>query len=83
MRRAADSSVVRCKSDHPGEFTVPSVDPNGEITTIGAHVETICVESSPPESPVVSPRNEAAATSVRVSDAVPSPSGQTPDVDAM
>ena len=35
------------------------------------------VQSSPPESPVVSPRGEAPATSGRVSDAGPSPSGQT------
>ena len=29
---AADSSMVRCRSDHPGEFIVPLDDPNEEIT---------------------------------------------------
>ena len=52
-------------------------DPNEEITsTSGTSVATISVQSSPPESPVMSPRSEAATTSVRVSNAVPSPSAQ-------
>ena len=32
MRRAADSSMVRCRSDHPHEFIVFLDDPNVEIT---------------------------------------------------
>ena len=31
-KRAADSSVVRCRSGHPDEFIVPLDDPNEEIT---------------------------------------------------
>ena len=45
-------------------------------STNDIHVETINVQSSPPEPPVASSRSEAAATFVRVSDAVPSPSSQ-------
>ena len=43
----------------------------------GTSVEKISVQSSPPEPPVMSPRGEAATTSVRVSNAVPVPSAQT------
>ena len=39
-------------------------------STIGTHVETINAQPSPTESLVVSPRGDAAATSVRVSNAV-------------
>ena len=46
-------------------------------STIGTSVETISVQSSPPESPVMPPRGEAATPSVRVSNAVPVPSAQT------
>ena len=46
-------------------------------STTGTSVETINVQSSPPESPVMSPRGEAATTSVRVSHAVPVPSAQS------
>ena len=45
-------------------------------STSGTSVEMISVQSSPPESPVMSPRGEAATTSVRVSNAVPVPSAQ-------
>ena len=40
-------------------------------------VETISVQSSPTESPVMSPRCEAVNSCVRVSNAGPSPSAQT------
>ena len=46
-------------------------------STIRRHVETIILQSSPTETPVVYPRGESATTSVRVSDAVPSPSRPT------
>ena len=46
-------------------------------STSGTSVETISVQSSPPESPVMAPRGDAATTSVRVSNAVPVPSAQT------
>ena len=32
MKRAADSSMVRCRSDHLDEFFVPLDDPKEEIT---------------------------------------------------
>ena len=45
-RRAADSSMVRRRSDHPDEFVVPWDDPNEEITEqwqdgLHDHVETL------------------------------------------
>ena len=46
-------------------------------STFGTSVETISVQSSPPESPVMSPRGEAATPSVRVSNAAPFPPAQT------
>ena len=46
-------------------------------STSGTSVETISVQSSPTESPVMSPRCEAVNSCVRVSNAGPSPSGQT------
>ena len=61
----------------PDDLIVPWDDPNEEITegrtasTSGTSVETISVQSSPPESTVMSPRGEAATSSVRVSNAVP------------
>ena len=67
---AADSSMVRCRSDHPGEFIMirmKRLQSNGKtVSTIGTHVETISVQSSPTESPVV-----------RVSNDVPSPPEET------
>ena len=69
--RAAESSMVRSRRDHPYEFTVPLDDPNEEIPEQWpprwVHVETISVQLSPTEFPVVSPRGDAATTSVRVS----------------
>ena len=44
---------------------------------IGTSVETISAQSSPPESPVVSPRSEATSDFVRVSSAASSPPAQT------
>ena len=76
--RAADSSVVTGGSDPP--------DPTEEITEQwhdDLHEWYICrddqcpVESSPRESPVMSPRSEATTDSVRVSNAVSSPPAQT------
>ena len=81
-KRPADSSMVRCRSDHLSLLCLWTIrmrrlqNKGRTASTIGTHVETISVQSSPPESPVVS-RGEAAATSVRVSIAVPSPSAQT------
>ena len=46
-------------------------------STSGTSVETISAQSSPTESPVMSPRCEAANPCVRVSNAGPSPSAQT------
>ena len=46
-------------------------------STSGTSVETISVQSSPTESPVMSPRCEAVNSCVRVSNARPSPSAQT------
>ena len=46
-------------------------------STSGASVETISAQSSPTESPVISPRCEAANSCVRVSNVGPSPSAQT------
>ena len=47
---------------------------NGKTaSTSGTSVETSSVQSSPPESPVMSPRGEAATPSVRVSNAVQVP----------
>ena len=60
------------KSDPPDDFIVPLNDPNEEITEQwqdGLHDGYICrdgVQSSPPESPVMSSRGEAATTSVRI-----------------
>ena len=82
-KRAGNSSLVRRRSDHPAEFAVHLDDPNEEITeqwldsTSGASVETISAQSSPTESPVMSPRCEAANPCVRVSNAGLSPSAQT------
>ena len=45
--------------------------------TNGTSVETISVQSSPPESPVMSPRSEATTEFVRVLNAVSSPPAQT------
>ena len=45
-------------------------------STSGTAVETISVQSSPTESPVMSPRCEAVNSCVRVSNAGPSPSAQ-------
>ena len=71
---AADSSMFCCRSAHPDEFIVLLDDPNQEIAEqwqdgkTGTHVETpVSVQSRPPESPVVSPSSEVAASSVRVS----------------
>ena len=51
---------------------------NGKTaSTSGTSVETSSVQSSPPESPVMSPRGEAATPSVRVSNAAQVPSAQT------
>ena len=51
---------------------------NGTTTsTKGTSVETISVQSSPPASPVMSPRGEATTEFVRVSNAVSSPPAQT------
>ena len=51
---------------------------NGTTTsTNGTSAETISVQSSPPESPVMSPRSEATTEFVRVSNAVSSPPAQT------
>ena len=54
-----------------------SLNSGRTASTIGTSVETISVQSSPPESLVMSPRGEAATPSVRVSNAVPVPSTQT------
>ena len=84
-KRAGNSTLVRRRSNHPVEFAVHLDDPNEEITEQwqdGLHesstsVETISAQSSPTESPVMSPRCEAANPCVRVSNAGPSPSAQT------
>ena len=82
--RAADSSMVTSGSDPPDDFPVPLVDPNEEITEQwhdDLHEWYICrddsVQSSPPESPVMSPRGEATTEFFRVSNAVSSPRSQT------
>ena len=64
--RAADSSMVSGRSDPPDDFIVVrmrrSLNNGRTASTSGTSVETISVQSSPPESPVVSPRGEAATT---------------------
>ena len=51
---------------------------NGTTTsTNGTSVETISFQSSPPESPMMSPRSEATTEFCRVSNAVSSPPAQT------
>ena len=51
---------------------------NGKTASmIATSVETISVQSSPPESPVVSPRSEATSDFVRVSSAGSTPPAQT------
>ena len=50
---------------------------NGKTASmIGTSVETISVQSSPPESPVMSPRSEATSDFVRVSSAASAPPAQ-------
>ena len=82
--RAADSSVVTGGNDPPDDFPVSLDGPNEEITEQwhdDLHdwysVETISVQSNPPESLVMSPRSEATTEFVRVSNAVSSPPAQT------
>ena len=84
-KRAFGSSMVRCRSDHLDECMVPLDDPNEEITERrrdGLHDRytrrdgQVCSQVRQ-ASPAVPPSGDAAATSVRVSNAVPSPSGLT------
>ena len=79
-KRAGNSPLVRRRSDHPVEFAVyEEITESNDRTdsTSGTSVETISVQSSPTESPVMSPRREAVNSCVRVSNAGPSPSAQT------
>ena len=76
-KRAADSSLVRCRSVHPDMSIVSPDDPNEEITEQWQdclHDGYTCRDdqcsTSRTECPVVSPRGDGAATSVRVSNAV-------------
>ena len=82
--RAADSSIVSRRSVPPDDLLClwmirmkRSLNKGRSASTSGTSVETISVQSSPPECPVMAPRGEAATTSVRVSNAVAVPSAQT------
>ena len=83
--RVADFSVVTDGRDSSDDFIVSLDDLNEEITEqwqdtasmTGTSVETISVQSSPPESPVVSPRSEATSDFVRVSSVASSLPAQT------
>ena len=77
--------MVTGGSDPSDDFPVSWGEPNEKslnngttTSTNGTSVETIGVQSSPPESPVMPPRSEVATEFVRVSNAVvSSPPAQT------
>ena len=76
--------MVTGGSDPSDDFPVSLDEPNEKslnngttTSTNGTSVETIGLQSSPPESPVMPPRNEVATEFVRVSNAVSSPPAQT------